>query len=375
MKRRAFVLEVVLILALALPAFAAKYTFTSFDYPDAPSTFAYGINNRGQIVGSYIDLNFPPYLQRGFIKVGDTFTSFDYPSLGTFDTWAMDINNSGQIVGYSGPWIGWRYGIDPYGFLRDRATYTFIGYGVEAMGINDSKKIIGNAFLGSAPILGPFLKEGTTYTPLDFLPVGINNRGEIVGTDDVNGIIKDGDTETSFGYPGATYTHPCDINNRGQIVGVYNDGSSCHGFFKEDDTYTPIDYPDAESTEAYGINDRGEIVGYYLDGTGYHGFLARPVHTFKDILDFYDSSVNKGVLSGVGPNPRASSNKLWAVRNMIVQAKVYEEAGYNDLASDQLQDAYKKTDGLDDPPDSVSGQAAGQLASMILGLKASLGSP
>jgi hypothetical protein len=60
---------------------------------------------------------------------------------------------------------------------------------------------------------------------------------------------------------------------------------------------------------------------------------------------------------------------------MIVQAQVYKEVGYNDLASNQLQDAYNKTDSLPNPPDFVSGQASSQLVRMILELKASLSSP
>jgi hypothetical protein len=121
------------------------------------------------------------------------------------------------------------------------------------------------------------------------------------------------------------------------------------------------------------INNLGWIAANSSDG---HAYLLIPaVPTFQNILDFYDRSVNEGTLSGVGPNPHAANGRLWALRNMIVQAQVYKEAGYNDLASNQLQDAYNKTDRLPNPLDFFSGQASSQLARMILELKASLSSP
>jgi hypothetical protein len=55
MEKRVLFLGMALVLFLASPAFATAYTFTSFDCPDSVSTFAYGINNSGQIVGAYIN--------------------------------------------------------------------------------------------------------------------------------------------------------------------------------------------------------------------------------------------------------------------------------------------------------------------------------
>jgi probable HAF family extracellular repeat protein len=76
MRNRSLLLGVVLVLVLALPAFATPYIFTSFDYPGAIGTNASGINASGQIVGSYGDSSFQSH---GFLKDGATYTSFDYP--------------------------------------------------------------------------------------------------------------------------------------------------------------------------------------------------------------------------------------------------------------------------------------------------------
>jgi PEP-CTERM motif len=72
---------------------AEGYTFTSIDLPGATITFATGINNGGQIVGSYFDATY-----HGFLDSGGRFTSINVP--GATDTYLTGINNGGQIVGY-----------------------------------------------------------------------------------------------------------------------------------------------------------------------------------------------------------------------------------------------------------------------------------
>jgi probable HAF family extracellular repeat protein len=68
------------------------------DVPGAsfPSTFAYGINNRGQIVGAYRDSTGGYH---GFLDSDGSFTNIDVPS--AFITYAYGVNDSGQIVGSS----------------------------------------------------------------------------------------------------------------------------------------------------------------------------------------------------------------------------------------------------------------------------------
>jgi hypothetical protein len=64
--------------------------------------------------------------------------------------------------------------------------------------------------------------------------------------------------------PGALLTAPLGLNNRGQIVGVYVDGDGLrHGHLLERGRFTTIDVPGAVETDAFGINDRGQIVGAY----------------------------------------------------------------------------------------------------------------
>jgi len=73
----------------------AQYTFTTIDVPGALRTFPYGINDAGQIVGTYEDFT---TRRHGFLRdVDGSYTMLDVA--GAYQTWAYGINGSGQIVG------------------------------------------------------------------------------------------------------------------------------------------------------------------------------------------------------------------------------------------------------------------------------------
>ena len=102
-------------------------------------TFAYGVNDAGQVVGYYADFN---NADHGFLYSGGAYTTLDDP-LGTNGTFAYGINDLGQIVGTY---------IDssskPHGFLYSGGTYTTVDdplgtYGTTAFGINDAGQIVG----------------------------------------------------------------------------------------------------------------------------------------------------------------------------------------------------------------------------------------
>lgn len=65
--------------------------------PGAIDTYAYGINDSGQIVGDFVDA----LGSHGFVDTGGSFTTVDVP--GFCCTSAQGINDNGQIVG----WVGY----------------------------------------------------------------------------------------------------------------------------------------------------------------------------------------------------------------------------------------------------------------------------
>jgi probable HAF family extracellular repeat protein len=133
------VLSLSILLSTLVAAQDASYTYTTFDVPDVTAhTSAYGINNAGQVVGTFSNATGP----HGFLKDGATFTTIDVP--GAAHTVAFGINNAGQIVGR----ITDATGALAQGFLKDGATFTPIDVpgatrGTQAYGINNAGQIVG----------------------------------------------------------------------------------------------------------------------------------------------------------------------------------------------------------------------------------------
>jgi hypothetical protein len=287
---------------------AQQYTFTNFDYPGGSNTAAYGINSSGQIAGYYYNAGWHSFLRS---SDGSTFTSFDYPG-NSGSTLAHGINDSGQIVG------SYPYDAAGSGFLRssDGSTFTSIddpsafgvsnggGFGTVAHGINTSGQITGFYYTGNA--FHGFLRssDGSAFTSFDdpssALPQtvanGINSSGQITGSyydssGKLHGFLRssDGSNFTNFDDPsaGPQGTTAWGINDSGQIAGYYYDaGSVGHGFLrKSDGTFTNFDDPSATGgTYPLGINNSGQIVGLYNDAGGSHGFVTSllAVPTNKD---------------------------------------------------------------------------------------------
>ncbi len=79
---------------------------TPFDFPGAASTLFRGINDRGFVVGRYIN---PDSSVHGFaLKLPNTYVSFDFP--GAVETSLNGINNSGYISGRYTDGAGIRHG-------------------------------------------------------------------------------------------------------------------------------------------------------------------------------------------------------------------------------------------------------------------------
>jgi len=72
----------------------SKGDFTTFDVPGSDFTIAQGINNTGQIVGFYADDDFSFH---GFVLSNGVFTTVDVPD--ALETQIFSINAKGEIVG------------------------------------------------------------------------------------------------------------------------------------------------------------------------------------------------------------------------------------------------------------------------------------
>jgi probable HAF family extracellular repeat protein len=213
--------------------------------------------------------------------------SFPYPGLDG-GTRAYGINNLGQVVG--------TYPIRYY-----LLTYLFNGSSFEklpissyfqnvASGINDTGVVVGTRFVAST-IQGVIVQDGnliplTVPNSVHSDAYGINNNGQVVGAfrtradnlaDTEHGFVYLNNQYTVLDVPNASSTTPRGINNWGLVVGTYQDSSGAkHGFMYNGESYMPLDVPNAKagSTEAFGVNEQGQISGQYQDPTGgTHGFV------------------------------------------------------------------------------------------------------
>jgi probable HAF family extracellular repeat protein len=269
---------------------AGSYTFVTLDVPGAASgtTETFGINDRGQIVGTYGDFNG----FHGFLYDDAGFTTIDVP--GGDYTIADGVNNGGQIVGIAG---------SAGGFSELNGSFTIVNVPGSVLsyvsGTNNLGQMVGTYFDAGGTAHGFVYTEGA-FTTIN-VPIynpnavgslnGINNDGEIVGTyydaeGAPHGFLYD--QGTFYTIPVGTTANVYGINDRGQISGSYTDAKGAHGFvYDHGITYT-IDYPGVPppfcpdcptSTAVFGINNRGQVVGVYSDSTGTHSFIATPVRS------------------------------------------------------------------------------------------------
>src|SRR5260370_6778385 len=79
---------------LGTHAFGQGPTFTTIDFPGAASTLAWAINNRGDIVGSYVNADKSDH---GFLLSGGQYTTIDFPGANSTDVFT--INARGDVGG------------------------------------------------------------------------------------------------------------------------------------------------------------------------------------------------------------------------------------------------------------------------------------
>jgi uncharacterized membrane protein len=225
---------------------------STFDYPGAGnSTLPQKINERGDIVGEFIDST---GVTRGFVRFSD----------GRFSAPIVDPN-------------------DTVGFTEGR-------------GINNSRTIVGDYAVSDGSVHSFFL-SGNTFTQYD-IPgavetnvLSINESGDICGSvapDTIGafqGFIGRGGTITSFSVPGATSTFANDINNNKKLTaGYYIDAATIlHGFYRDHSgtLHFPIDPPGSAATILFGVDNKNDVVGRYADASGAtHGLFFVPPDSF-----------------------------------------------------------------------------------------------
>jgi len=212
---------------------------------------------------------------------------------------AMAINSSGQVVGYSyvpsGEWHAFFY---DKGVMQDigclpNETGVCYSYAID---INNRGQVVGgtgsdHAFLYSNGAM-------TQIEPADSSAgraYSINNQGQVVGyyynqSNVGRAFLYSQGVFTRIGPVDSPYTVAFDINERGQVVGStwVVDNNSCRecfaprAFLYENGVLTNLNTLLPSGSEwklvyAFGINDQGKIIGQGLIHGEYHAFLLQLV--------------------------------------------------------------------------------------------------
>jgi probable HAF family extracellular repeat protein len=261
------------------------YTFTELGTLDGGWSRPLAINDSGQIVG-FTDTSGGGSYTAATVWNGTSPTNlFSWGKSG----YATDINNSGQIVGYT---LG--YNSFSEAILWNNGLSTTLGpYPSSAYTINNAGQIAGNTLSGSTVF--PVVWNGTnsqTYLNIGGLAHGINDTGQVLGYVGSTPFIWNGTTTTLLGTLSGNYGRGSAINNAGQVVGYSTiEGGNSHATLWNNTTAIDLGTLGGVYSYAHNINSSGQIVGDAMttDST-FHAFLWDGT-SMLDLNNLIDSKV------------------------------------------------------------------------------------
>src|ERR1035437_3070187 len=173
--------------------------FNVFDYPGSAGTTVYGINDKGDFVGAYVELLGNQIISHAFKVTAGVPARLFTPELVDIST-AYGINNAGQIVGTvhtynsKGASSTSMFVMSPDGTYQIPSPPGATILHNSAVGINDAGDIVGGYYVGGNSVPSGFLlRNGVLETivapnlaEIDHgagtIAYGINNGGQIVGS-------------------------------------------------------------------------------------------------------------------------------------------------------------------------------------------------
>lgn len=280
------------------PVFAA-YTFTNLGTLGGSISYASGINNSGQIVGTStatLSLWSPSH---AFL-----YSNGSMQDLGTSDggSHAYGISNNGQVAGVNGPHAF----LFSNGNMQDLGT---LGSPVStAYDVNDAGEVVGDSYNFGFVINRAFLYSNGNMQDIgalggrDSIASAINNAGQVVGTaypqNNANAFLYSNGTMQNLGTLGGNESEAFGINENGLVVGKSSITGNAvnHAFLYSDGVMQDLGTLGGNNSEAFGINSANQIVGSsYISGNLVeHAFLySNGIMT--DLNSFLDTStVNAG---------------------------------------------------------------------------------
>ncbi|HXE64993.1 MAG TPA: hypothetical protein VN519_15725 [Bryobacteraceae bacterium] len=278
---------------------------TTIAAPNASATRPQGINDAGDIVGSYTD---SMGLQHGFEYSRGTYTTIDAPSPATPGTTELTaVNNRQQIAGNATSSSG------AVAFVYTAGVFSFVNGRVpHVAGLNDAGELTGSAEappgvggrlppgFGSA---GTFLATGAAGS--DYGPV--NNKGRVISNQrDISHVVLDsalGSAAAPISFPGAQFnTAPTGLNDLGVVVGTYGDGSGQTLSF----IATPLLPPACQVTGA--LTPERQLTFSFQDPSGLAAIVARATtNASVNIPPFASGTTSRVTVTATAVDGRASA--------------------------------------------------------------------
>ena len=255
-------LSFVLVLFIASLSANAEYNFTALDLGGGSRSYAFGINNSGQVVGTTDFYSNQSYSSATLWYQG-TVTQLN--SNGN-NSYALDINDSGTIVGFT--FTSYTTHYDAAVWQGDNVTYlTSLGSDNRASAINNNGLIIGTTNQGSSTISA--IWDGNSINYVNIVANDINDSGQIAGNVDSNAVIVNDSFITTLNSLGG-YSKAEKINDNGQIVGYSTLNNGYQRATLWDGNITPVDLGTlfGYNSYAFSINESGQIVGSSTTITG-----------------------------------------------------------------------------------------------------------
>jgi probable HAF family extracellular repeat protein len=238
-----------------------------FNYICDVESYAFGLNNRGQIAGSY------GAAQKAVVWSGGAVTNI-LP--GDLESKAMGINDNGTVAGTKCvDGLG-------YAFTWSNGVVTELGQG-RAKAINSKGQVAGTTYFGNTR--HAVVWDNSTVIDLGafayFTPITINDMSDVLITDGQESFIWSNGSVVQLG--------KCEVfgmNNLGQVVGLKENSEGWWTAYLWDKSGTAADLntiiPENSGwqklTCAIAINNSGQIVGMGImdDGT-YATYLLTPI--------------------------------------------------------------------------------------------------